>query len=590
MSYRTPPSTNGHAPRQRAATDAEMAYIRRHGTEAFHDLSEPDRAELASGQSWENGGTDAENRNGHRQESTKQAGESSLVVSVAVEEFKPFPLDVLPQPVRGFVEAASKAIGCDPCFIAVPLLVACAAAIGNTRRVRLKAGWSEPPILWAALLAYSGDSKSPAIELALKQLREVQRLKLREHAEEHRRWVEHELPQYEKSLAEWKRSKGDGEPPVKPPEPIAWRCLVDDATIEALASLLATQPRGLLLACDELAGWLGGFERYKSKGASGDSAKWLEVHGGRMLLVDRKTGQPKTLCIPRASVSVVGGIQPEILRRCMTAEHRASGLSARLLVCWPPRRVKRWTEAEVHPETEAALAGMLARLLTMKMQPVENDDPRPHLVDLDQDAKRLFVQFYNQHSDEQSAMTGELCATWSKLEAYAPRLALIHHLIRWANGEIPPDREFQLDADSMQAGIALANWFGHEVRRVHAMFDESDEHRDQRELVEWIERRGGIVTPRDLQRNLQRFRGLSEIAESALDKLVKAKRGEWRLITETGGGPRREFILAPTRQESENKLKNESLVGGEWEKTANATLGERYLTEGEIDQIGGMFG
>ena len=45
-----------------------------------------------------------------------------------------------------------------------------------------------------------------------------------------------------------------------------------------------------------------------------------------------------------------------------------------------------------------------------------------------------------------------MCAAWSKIEGYAPRLALVIHLVKWANGEIPPDQENLIDADSMQAG------------------------------------------------------------------------------------------------------------------------------------------
>jgi hypothetical protein len=41
-----------------------------------------------------------------------------------------------------------------------------AAGIGNTRRVRLKNAWSEPVIVWTALVVESGEHKSPAIDYA----------------------------------------------------------------------------------------------------------------------------------------------------------------------------------------------------------------------------------------------------------------------------------------------------------------------------------------------------------------------------------------------------------------------------------------
>jgi hypothetical protein len=67
--------------------------------------------------------------------------------------FRPFPLHALPAPIRGFVDAGARAIGCDPSYLALPLLTAIAAAIGNTRRLELKRGWSAPAILWGAIVA-----------------------------------------------------------------------------------------------------------------------------------------------------------------------------------------------------------------------------------------------------------------------------------------------------------------------------------------------------------------------------------------------------------------------------------------------------
>ena len=52
----------------------------------------------------------------------------------AAEQFAPFPVDALPQPVRGFVAAGARAIGCDASYVAMPLMTGLASAIGNTRR------------------------------------------------------------------------------------------------------------------------------------------------------------------------------------------------------------------------------------------------------------------------------------------------------------------------------------------------------------------------------------------------------------------------------------------------------------------------
>ena len=88
--------------------------------------------------------------------------------------WRPFPVDVLPEPIRGFVKAGATAMRCNEAFIALPLLAALASAIGATRRIQLKPGWCEPSVIWTALVAESGTLKSPAQDFALDILRRAQ--------------------------------------------------------------------------------------------------------------------------------------------------------------------------------------------------------------------------------------------------------------------------------------------------------------------------------------------------------------------------------------------------------------------------------
>ena len=81
------------------------------------------------------------------------------------EPFRPFPVDVLPEPVRTAIKVDAKAIGCDPSFVALPMLAALAAAIGNTRRIALKPGWTEPSVVWVAIVGDSGTLKSAALDI-----------------------------------------------------------------------------------------------------------------------------------------------------------------------------------------------------------------------------------------------------------------------------------------------------------------------------------------------------------------------------------------------------------------------------------------
>lgn len=76
--------------------------------------------------------------------------------ATGIEPFRPFPVDVLPAPVGEVVRCVAKAMGCDLSFVALPALVVLAGAIGNSRRIGLKQGWSEPAIVWHRWAASDG--------------------------------------------------------------------------------------------------------------------------------------------------------------------------------------------------------------------------------------------------------------------------------------------------------------------------------------------------------------------------------------------------------------------------------------------------
>jgi hypothetical protein len=269
------------------------------------------------------------------------------------------------------------------------------------------------------------------------------------------------------------------------------------------------------------------------------------MRNGESIVVDRKTGNPRTIYVPQASVSVTGGIQPAILHRALGIEHRESGLAARLLLTCPPRKPKRWTEADIDPDAEAELARLVGRLYDLQPTVGDEGDPRPIVVGMTRDAKAAWKTYFDGHAKEQVDLSGELSAAWSKLEEYAARLALVIHYARWAADDADLENPDAVDTASMNAGIELAQWFKAEARRVYALLSESDDDRDQRRLIEWIERKGGSVTVREVQQGHRQYRTAQD-AEAALGELVKAGYGEWHdaLPGPKGGRPSRIFRLS----------------------------------------------
>ena len=464
-----------------------------------------------------------------------------------VDRYKPFPIHALPVHVGSYVSAASKAIGCDPSFVALPLLASLARAIGNSRVIRLKRTWSEPAIIWAGIVGKSGTHKTPAMRAAMRFLESRQAESIAKSIEELANH-EQDQAQYERDFAAWKKSKTVEPPPWKPAEPVCTRYITSDCTIEALAALLAVQFDGLLVSRDELAGWLGGIAEYKG-GKGSDLGHWLACWSAQSLTVDRKTGATKMIHVPYAAVSLVGGIQPGVLRQAIGREHLQDGLCARLLLAMPESKPVRWTDDTVDVNTEQAMGEVFDRLIGLEPAANENGEPEPFPLDMTLEAKAAWIEYYNRHRAELADLGDDLAAAWSKLEAYTARFALIFQLC-----DCPHDNA--IDEAAMTAAIELSDWFGVEAKRVYGLFVETAEDRERRKLVELIRRKGGRLTARELQQGCRLFKK-SVDAETALDGLVGSGWGKWEVVP-TATKQRREFVLSAASTYTDSPISADS--------------------------------
>ncbi|MCA8985642.1 MAG: DUF3987 domain-containing protein, partial [Planctomycetaceae bacterium] len=81
--------------------------------------------------------------------------------------FQPFPLDCLCPALAEYAAQVAESIGCCPSMVAVPMLSVLGAAIGASRVVEVKPGFTQYAILWTGTLAESGAGKSPALGAAV---------------------------------------------------------------------------------------------------------------------------------------------------------------------------------------------------------------------------------------------------------------------------------------------------------------------------------------------------------------------------------------------------------------------------------------
>lgn len=461
-------------------------------------------------------------------ETTEEPGDDDPAV------WMPFPVEALPEPLAAFATEASRAIGVDPSMVALPLLAMIAGAIGNTRRLIVKSGWSIPPILWTAVIAESGSGKTPAFRAVTQ---------FTDHAQS-KAFLVHEaaLAQYEIDMANYDlqlkdRAKRGGAAPEKPRRPSARRFIVNDTTVEALVPILRDNPRGVVVGVDELAAWFTSHDAYRAGSRGGvDRPKWLSMFDAGPVTVDRKISG--TIHVPSAAVSITGGVQPSILQGLLTHDNVTSGLVGRFMFAMPPRSQMRWSEDTVTFTTFQELENLFRVLLDcLPAADIVTDGPKE--LDLDPEARDEFRRFAEDIYAQQAGASGAAATMLSKLTSLAGRLALVIHVARQAGRE--PAISDRVDVDSIRRGITIARWAGAEQERVYRLLvagggvDEPAD--DAMRLGRWLATRPeGFASDRDIRHGLKRFRDNAHRAEAAAARLVAEGRAIRDRI-DTGGRP-----------------------------------------------------
>ena len=405
-------------------------------------------------------------------------------------------------------------MGCDPAFFVVCMLPVLGGSIGNSRALRLKNQWTVPAVIWSALIAESGSMKSPAQELVASPLKQIQ-LELSEAHEVQWRSYRSEMKKFKRELSRWNQSESQAEPPDEPIKPVHQRVIVDDITTPGVMKILHENPRGVTLIRDEFGGW---HSRVKKE----DSVeRWNECYHLRSISYDR--GNHPVLFMPNAAVSICGTIQPGIFADVMNRKNRVIGLAARFLIARPPTNRKQWSNHDLDSPVVDAYRDLIRKLCALPMETLSNGRKAPFVIDLKDDAMAIWSGYFEIHGKREHVATGDRKARLGKMDCYAARLALVHHVVSCVARGL--DCLTPLGCESMLAGISMAEWFENEADRVYSDLDEDVSEDDIKRKLERIKERGGRISVRDFQKSDSRRFKTSENARAFLALLGKAGYG-----------------------------------------------------------------
>jgi hypothetical protein len=317
--------------------------------------------------------------------------------------------------------------------------------------------------------------------------------------------------EYKRALAAERRSAAKthnsfpSRAPLPPDPPEHPHVFVADTTAEAMACIHKANPRGIVIAPDELGVFLQGLNAYRN-GYGADRHSYEQSWSRQPLKIDRKTndkdGFPLSITIQHPYICIAGGLQPDSLS-LLTVTSRGQdagndGFLDRWLFCWPDDRPVIRPAPDVQAPPDDALSRAFGRLWAIPYR------AEPLRVPLTPAAR----QVYEEGEDRFIAMANSPGYDWwtgpsAKLRTYRPRLALLLAGMRAAcTADFDPSALVVDEADMLGAD-ALIEYFTACGRKVWTFLQAGKKHRAMRSLWEWTVRRSGsmgFVTLRDIVR------------------------------------------------------------------------------------------
>jgi hypothetical protein len=281
------------------------------------------------------------------------------------------------------------------------------------------------------------------------------------------------------------------------------RARLEDTTIEAAQEVLRDSPNGVLCFQDELSGWFGSMDKYSGpRGAASDRGFWLKAYNGGNHVVDRVT-RGRSSFIENLSVSLLGGIQPDTLRK-ICADTLDDGLIQRILpVMLRPASMSR--DAEV--PTASLAYNALVRALH-KMQ------PGAEYIQFSDAALAIRSKLEERHLEltQYETVNKKLAAHIGKYDGIFARLCLIWHCIESCERQEAPAAIINADTAERVAKFLHSFLLPHALVFYTTVYGLADEHDRLTAVAGYILARGlTTLTNRDIQRGDRTMRKLNKL-------------------------------------------------------------------------------
>jgi len=404
---------------------------------------------------------------------------------LTVTKLPPFPVHALPETLADMAIGVARELGVDPAMTAAFGLGAVSGALCGRVVVQVHGNWFENCVSYIAVVAESGDRKSPAFSAMLGRPLGVVERELTEQCWESN-YVEVD-PAGPDGLAVLTL---DGLPEFVGPAP---RLIASDATPEQLGVLMADNGERMIVAdaegdvFDMLAG------RYS---ASPSMTLFLQSYSREYVRVDRVGRAPVALDEPALTLCL--GTQPSVWHEVMSNPRFAGkGFVARIEAAFPEPRKERTRRMEAMPLSERPDVGVpvdpqvVAEYRAMITElAIGLFDATTTTAKLTEEAQRRMQRHtadVDRRTLDDGDMGGQLARWGAKCSGRVVRRALhLHMAEHGVKGTC-----LLIERDTIERAIEIEEWFIANAKEAYGLADTGDDvnPEDLKAFVGWLTRK-----------------------------------------------------------------------------------------------------
>lgn len=498
-------------------------------------------------------------------------------------------LDMLPEILGNYVVNTAERLSVPLEFVAVPLVVALGSVIGTKVSVFPKQhdNWQIVPNLWGAIIGQPSSKKSPAMDDAMRPIKDLEKKALAAHKldiQEHstqalinasRAKVDNDAL---KSLAKQLASQCDDDDTAdKITEedlhkkataiaesrqqdetiPLPRRHTVNDITVEKLGEIENQNNNGVLQYRDELSGFLADLEKESEQQKR---SFYLEGFNGTGSYIVDRIGRG-TVFIENHCLSVMGGIQPDKLEIYLERTMKGLGNDGliqrfQMMVYPDPLPNSKETDIAVNTESLEAVCNLfiaadelhIGTLIRYGANGPNKFYKRPYFR-FASDAYPVFMSWLNDLNEKaRNAEHDVIAQHLIKYGRLIPALALIFHLVDCI--EIG-NRLGGVSLNALKAAIAWGDMLETHMLRVYSCITDNSHLKasllskkileilkkpsDKTDKTNWVSHG---LTARSLKR--KNWKGLNDddAIQTALDVLIEYDWLKYETVESTGQGGR----------------------------------------------------